>query len=312
LRDQEEPAFREPYIYHFPDGNASIARLLVRGLIPGVAPGHTMDDVVLAPFDYGALDRDTRVRLRLNSTAVVVRNDPSQGQVDVGYVQGDRLHRVRSRHCVLACYNMIIPHIMAELPDPQKQALALDVKLPLVYVNVAIKNWHAFARLGIDRIYCPSAFFCNIKLDFPVSLGGYRHPRDPSEPILLHLIHIPLTPNQGLSNVQQFRVGRQRLLDTPFEEYERQIVSQLDRMLGAGGFQSARDIAAITVNRWPHGYAYDANSLFDPPNDGPPPYEIARRRCGRVTIANSDAGWNAYTHEAIDQAWRAVGELKAV
>jgi spermidine dehydrogenase len=82
-------------------------------------------------------------------------------------------------------------------------------------------------------------------------------------------------------------------------------------MLGPGGFQSARDIAAITVNRWPHGYAYSADSLFDPETRGPPPYEVARKRCGGVSIANSDAGWNSYTHEAIDQAWRAVNELNS-
>jgi spermidine dehydrogenase len=129
--------------------------------------------------------------------------------------------------------------------------------------------------------------------------------------MLLHMEHIPLTPNQGLSNVQQFRLGRQLLLNTPFEEYETRIADQLDRMLGPGGFQSTRDIAAITVNRWPHGYAYSADSLFDAEISGPQPYEIARRRCGSVTIANSDAGWNSYTHEAIDQAWRAVNELKS-
>jgi spermidine dehydrogenase len=250
--------------------------------------------------------------LRLNSTAVTVANDRAQGgPVDVGFVRAGALHRVKARHCVLACYNMIIPHIMPELPDPQKQALALGVKLPLVYANVAIRNWRAFQKLGVDRIYSPNGFFSNIKLDFPVTLGGYRHPRDPSEPILLHMVNVPLTPNQGLSNVQQFRLGRQRLLDTPYEEFERQITGQLDRMLGEGGFQSARDIAAITVNRWPHGYSYDANTLFDPESAGPPPYEIGRKRCGAVTIANSDAGWNAYTHEAIDQAWRAVRELKS-
>jgi spermidine dehydrogenase len=120
---------------------------------------------------------------------------------------------------------------------------------------------------------------------------------------------MPLTPNQGLSNVAQFRLGRQILLATPFEEYEKEITGQLDRMLGAGGFDSARDIAAITVNRWPHGYSYDANSLFDAETSGPPPYEVGRRRCGNVSIANCDAGWNSYTHEAIDQAWRAVNEL---
>jgi spermidine dehydrogenase len=183
--------------------------------------------------------------------------------------------------------------------------------MPLVYVNVAIRDWHSFVKLGVHDIYSPCAYFSNVKLDYPVALGGYRNPRAPNEPMLLHMEHIPLTPNKGLSNVQQFRLGRQILLSTPFEEYERRIADQLDRMLGPGGFRSERDISAITVNRWPHGYAYSADSLFDPQSTGPAPYMIARRRRGNVAIANSDAGWNSYTHEAIDQAWRAVNELKS-
>jgi spermidine dehydrogenase len=313
LNDPEMAAFDEPYIYHFPDGNASVARLLVRSLIPTVAPGRTMDDVVLADFDYAKLDVDgAPVRLRLNSTAVAIANAPNKrGPVDIGYMHAGALRRIQAKRCVLAGYNMMIPHIMPELPESQKQALALSVKMPLVYVNVAIRNWHAFVKLGVHDIYSPHAYFSNTKLDYPVALGGYRNPRDPGEPMLLHMEHIPLTPNQGLSNVQQFRLGRQLLLNTPFAEYEARIVDQLDRMMGPGGFQSTRDIAAITVNRWPHGYAYAADSLFDPQTDGSQPYEIARARCGCVAIANSDAGWNAYTHEAIDQAWRAVNELSS-
>jgi spermidine dehydrogenase len=313
LKDQEEEGLDEPYIYHFPDGNASIARLLVRSLIPAVAPGHTMDDVLLASFDYAKLDVDSApIRLRLNSTAVAVANARTRGApVEIGYVRSGALHRVQAKQCVLACYNMMIPHIMPELPEAQKQALALGVKLPLVYTNVAARNWHAFVKLGVDSIYSPYGYFSNIRLDFPVSLGGYRNPRDPNEPMLLHMTHVPLTPNQGLSNIEQFRLGRQQLLVTPFEEFEKQITHQLDRMLGPGGFQSARDIAAITVNRWPHGYSYDANSLFDRDTAGPQPFEIGRKRCGSVTIANSDAAWNAYAHEAIDQAWRAIVELRA-
>jgi spermidine dehydrogenase len=313
LDDPEIAAFKEPYIYHFPDGNASIARLLVRSLVPAVAPGHTMEDVVLADFDYTKLDVDgAPIRLRLNSTAVAIANSRNRGgPVDIGYVRAGVLNRIQAKHCVLAGYNMMIPHIMPELPDPQKQALALSVKMPLVYVNVAVRNWHPFVKLGVHDIYSPHAYFSNTKLDYPVALGGYRNPREPSEPMLLHMEHLPLTPNQGLSNVQQFRLGRQLLLNTTFAEYEARIVEQLDRMLGPGGFQSTRDISAITVNRWPHGYAYSADSLFDPETPRPQPYEIARRRCGSVTIANSDAGWNSYTHEAIDQAWRAVNELKS-
>jgi spermidine dehydrogenase len=312
LEDEIDAAFDEPYIYHFPDGNASIARLLVRSLIPSVASGHTMEDVLLADFDYSKLDVPGQpIRLRLNSTAVSVANAHTKGgPVELGYVRTGALHRIQAKQCVLACYNMIIPHIMPELGSAQKQALAACVKLPLVYVNVAVRNWHAFHKLGVDEIYSPSGYFSNIKLDYPVSLGGYRHPRDPGEPMLLHMEHMPLTPNQGLTNVEQFRLGRQLLLTTPFEEFEKQINQQLDRVLGPGGFESARDIAAITVNRWPHGYSYDADTLFDPETVGPPLYVVGRRRCGSVAIANCDAGWNSYTHEAIDQAWRAVNELR--
>src|ERR1700723_1514129 len=227
LKDPEVAAFNEPYIYHFPDGNASIARLLVRGLIPTVAPGHTMDDVVLADFDYTKLDVDgAPIRLRLNSTAIAIANPRNRGgPVDIGYMRAGALRRIQAKHCVLAGYNMMIPHIMPELPDAQKQALALSVKMPLVYVNVAIRNWHSFVKLGVHDIYAPHAYFSNTKLDYPVALGGYLNPREPAEPILLHMEHIPLTPNQGLSNVQQFRLGRQLDDSTPFAEYEARIVS---------------------------------------------------------------------------------------
>src|SRR6202045_908010 len=180
LQDQEAPGLDEPYIYHFPDGNASIARLLVRSLITAVAPGHTMDDVLLADFDYATLDVDgAPIRLRLKSTAVAVDNGRTKGgRVDIGYLRSGALHRVQAKQCVLACYNMMIPHIMPELPDAQKQALALGVKLPLVYANVALRNWDAFVKLGVDRIYSPYGYFSSIKLDYPVSLGGYPNPRD--------------------------------------------------------------------------------------------------------------------------------------
>src|SRR6202008_2447908 len=99
-----------------------------------------------------------------------------------------------------------------------------------------------------------------------------------------------------------------RLLDMTFADFENKIRDELDRMLAEGGFSAARDIAAITVNRWPHGYGYVENSLFDADGYGET-LARARRRSGRVTIANSDAGGDAYAHLAIDQAARAVREL---
>jgi spermidine dehydrogenase len=301
-------AWKEPYIYHFPDGNASIARLLVRALIPGAAPGNTMDDVVSATFDYGALDRsDQPVRIRLDSTCVHVARKGDKAQVD--YVRDGALHRVEARHAVLACFHMMIPHIAPDLPAPQRAALAKNVKTPICYTNVLVRNWRAFTNLKVSSISAPMGFHHQVSLDFPVSLGGIRHPRDPSEPMLLHLVHVPGAPNQGLDARTQFRIGQGKLYAMAFADFEERIRDDLDRMLGSGGFSAARDIAAITVNRWPHGYSYVANSLYDPDDYEHSVLKLARRRFGPVAIANTDAGGDAWVHYAIDQADRAVKEL---
>ena len=307
LRAETHAEWSEPYIYHFPDGNASLARLLVRALVPGAAPGSTMDDIVLAPFDYASLDRaGQNVRVRLDSTCVDVR--AAGDKVRVAYVRAGIPHRIEARHAVLACFHMMIPHIMPSLPQDQREALAQNVKTPLVYTNVLVRNWRPWVDLKVFDISAPMSFHSHVGLDFPVSLGGYRHPHDPAEPILLHLEHVPGAPNSGLDARAQYRIGRGKLFAMTFADFEEKIRDELDRMLGPGGFSSARDIAAITVNRWPHGYGYVASSLFDP-DDYEAVLTRARRTFGRVAIANSDAAGDAYAHLAIDQAERAVREL---
>jgi spermidine dehydrogenase len=304
----ETPAqWSEPYIYHFPDGNASLARLLVRALVPGAASGETMEDIVLARFNYDTLDRaGAGTRIRLNSTCIDVHD--AGESVFVGYARAGAVHRVAAKHAVLACFHMVIPHILPDLPQRQREALAQNVKTPLVYTNVLARNWQPWVRLKVHDISAPMSFHHRVALDFPVSLGGYRHSRDPNEPVLLHLVHVPGAPNSGLDGRGQFRRGAAKLLEMTFADFEAKIRDELDRMLGPGGFSSARDIVAITVNRWPHGYGYTANSLFDG-DDYEDTLALARRPFGRIAIANSDAGGDAYAHIAIDQAHRAVEEL---
>jgi spermidine dehydrogenase len=310
---KDSPEQAEPYIFHFPDGNASVARLVVRSLIPGAVPGTTMEDVVTSRVNYARLDDSgSAVRIRLNSTAVRAKNvgDPyGAKQVEITYVRGGKAHKVRAAHCVLACYNTIIPYLCPEMSEKQKEALHYCVKLPLVYTNVQVSNWESFKKLGINSIYAPGGFFNGASLDFPVSIGEYRFPSTPQEPCLLHLLRTPCKP--GLPAKEQYRAGRYELMTTPFEVFERNIRDQLGRMLGGGGFDSARDIQAITVNRWPHGYAYEYNPLFEPLDrpDSERPCVIGRQPFGRIHIANSDADGHAYTNIAIDQGYRAVREI---
>ena len=316
---EEEHRFKhnpkEPHdIFHFPDGNASIARLLVRAMIPEAVPGKDMEDVVTSRVDYAKLDKSgAPTRIRLNSTAVHVRHhgDPATAkQVEVTYVKSGKAHRVQTAYCVMACYNMMIPYLCPELPEPQRKALAFGVKAPLVYTNVLISNWQSWKKLGVHHILALNSFHTEAKLDFPVSLGKYSNSKTPDDPIVLHLEKTPLKP--GLPRREQHRVGRYELLSTTFDSFERNIRDQLGRMLGPGGFDPARDIKAITVNRWPHGYAMGRDPLTDPPwSAQETPWVIGRKPFGRIAIANSDSDAIALTQVAIDQALRAVKELGA-
>jgi spermidine dehydrogenase len=305
----------EAYFYHFPDGNATIARLLVRALIPAALPGDSVEDIVTTRADYARLDAAGQpVRVRLNSTAVRVAHagDPaSASEVEVDYVTGGSLERVRGARVVLACWNSVIPYICTELPAAQREALAYGAKVPLVYTNVVVRNWHAFLKLKVSQIEGPGSCYTGVALDLPVSIGDYRCTRSPDDPIVVCLSRTPCRP--GLPAREQHRVGRQELLDTPFPEMERQVREQLARQLGPGGFDPASDILAITVNRWPHGYAYQYNSLWDPfwLEGGATPCAIGRKPFGRIAIANADAAAYAYTDGAIDMAQRAVQEVLA-
>ena len=313
----EEEADEDLYIHHFPDGNASVARLLVRRLIPGVAPGSTMEDIVLAPFDYSKLDRQgSPVRLRLSSTVVKVAQqggEKSTGPVQVDYVRQGKTYRVGAKSTVLACYHSIIPFLCPQLPQTQRQALSRQVKAPILYTNVALRNWQAFKKLGIAAVTTPGGYHTVAMLDFPVSLGGYEYSAGPDEPIVLHMERFAHRNNEGLNVAEQRRLGRHELFSTTFETIERNVRSQLAGMLSATDFDPARDITAITCNRWAHGYSLGYSGLFDQRyddrNDQRYPHVQARQPFGKISIANCDAAAAAWLPAAVEQAHRAVVEI---
>jgi len=310
--DQEEPS-----IFHFPDGNASVARLLVRKMIPAVAIGDTMEDIVTSRFDYSQLDEpNSPIKIRLNSTVVSVQHidDNLSNPVKITYVRDGKTHVIESNQVIMACYNQMIPHLCPEMPRAQKSALANCIRAPLVYTNVLLRNWHSFVNLGIHRAYCPGSYHHRVMLDYPVSLGDYQFSKSPTEPIVAHLTRAP--GESGSSARDQFAAGKRDLLVTTFETFERNIRDQLSRLLGPGGFNPAQDIAAITVNRWPHGYAYgydpDTDQVAFDPDSWPAEKRVwvnGSRRFGNISIASSDSASNAMAEAAIGEAHRAVNDL---
>jgi spermidine dehydrogenase len=302
----------------FPDGNSSIARLLVRALVPASFPdtaaGADPFSVVTARLDYSALDRPASpARLRLNSTAVHVANGADGAGVAVDYVQAGRLSRIHAKQAVLACYNAVIPHLVPALPADQKAALARCVKRPMLVVNTLLRNGKSLGKLGIKGAQLPGSFLQNVFLVTGIDVGDYRPAWKPGDPCVMQSFASFGGPLAGASLADQTRAARAQMLAMPFEDYEREVRSVLTSLLGPGGFDDARDILAITVNRWPHGYARDHLDLEDADwNVEPRPETVGRQRFGHIAIANSDAGADAYTHTAIDQAWRAVNELQRV
>jgi spermidine dehydrogenase len=174
-----------------------------------------------------------------------------------------------------------------------------------VYINVALKNWRAFDKLGVGNVTAVQPeLMHSFGLDFPVSMGGYQFAQNPEQPIIVHGTYVPALPDSGLTAIEQHKRGRGQLYEMAFADFEKKIVSQMSGALSGGGFDAERDIAGITVNRWPHGYAYEYNELFDDPSFGPDkgPHIAARAQLGRISSAY------AYVDGAIDAADRAVNE----
>ena len=305
----------DDYIYHFPDGNAGLARALLRALVPQALPGaEGMDGLVDAPLLHDRLDVPGQpVRIGLRHTVVGLRHlgppGPAQ-RVELRYVDAEgRLRSVRARQVLLACWHRVVARLTDELPAAQRRALQDQVKVPLLYTNVLLGNWRAWKAAGVASLPVVGGFWDDVALDFPVRLGRQRPPESADEPILLHLGKV-VVPGGGAPARAQAAAGRAQLLGWDFAFLERQVVTLLSEALGAHGFDAAADIEAITVNRWAHGYAYEYMRPWDGywPR-GPLPCETVRRGWGRVAIANSDAGAYAYAHSAVDQAARAVQEL---
>ncbi len=293
----------------WPDGNASLARLQVARLIPAVAPATSADNVALAEFDYSQLDSaHNAVRLRLDATVVGVAN--TADGVAVTYLKNGTVLRLRGRHCVLACYHSIIPYLCPTLPEAQREAMNYQVKHPMLLTNVLLRNTDALDKLGIDIVRCPGRLHSTLFTCRGINVGGYEHRMDDKGPVSLVFWGSISPPEEAVDIKSQLRASRAIMLGLSFEDYEREVRTVLDGLLGPVGFDVAKDVLAITVNRWPHGYAYDYLDLWDPEwPDGKAPHEIARAPFRNIAVANADAAAEAYTHAAIEQAFRAVQEL---
>ncbi|MDO4656432.1 NAD(P)-binding protein [Kingella sp. (in: b-proteobacteria)] len=301
----------EPYIYHFPDGNASIARLLVRKLIPSIAAGHSMEDIVTAQFDYSKLDLPANnVRIRLNSTALIAQNT-AQGVAVAYQAQGSQeLQRADAAKCIFAGHSALAARIMPDMPAAQKTAEQSNSRTPMVYANALVKNAHAFKKLGVHRLYAPTAFFCDVKLDDPVSIGDYQCTQTPDEPIVIHMAHIA-TALEGKTPQEMYKKGRGKLAGMTFDDIKAEMLKQLRAIYALAGENLDDNLLDVSINRWSHGYSYERLDLFNTGRNAADTTAQMQKRVGNIFMAGSDVAWKPYVQGAFDQAYRAVKEALA-
>lgn len=307
---QEELDSLPPVEAHYgPEGNAIISRNLVKQLVPAICPEETMEELATARFNYARLDEEgSTVRIRLNSLGVNIKH-VKQDKVAVTYVRGEKPYRVTAKHCIYAGWHMYLPHLCPELPEPQKQALKENVKMPFVAAQVCFRNGKPFQDLGSASFYFPGRMLHDAMV-WGRSLGKHQQELDAGDPMTMYFIGPWIEPHSGLPPQEQHRQGRYKMLALTFEDYEREIREQINSLFASSGFDMREEIVGITVNRWPHGYSRQYNSVSDPDyTDGQRPHEIARKRFGNISIANSDAGYVALVNIAIDEGLRAADEL---
>ena len=290
-----------PFIEHYPDGNATLARSLVKKLVPDVGPGETAEEIVLSRFNYAELDKPgNSARVRLNSTVVNVQHvgDPnSSSDVLVNYINDHTSYQVKAKGVVMACYSMMTPHIVPDLPAEQDAALRKLSKVPLQYTTVGVTNWRAMKEMGIGMAMCPGNIHQVVGMDYPVSMGGYEFTKTPDDPCILHMRSAPVGDTVGAPRVEQYREARYKMLGLQFKDYEDEIREHLGGMLPEELFNFDKDVKSISINRWGHAYAHGN------------PGAVGRQPFGRITIANSDSVGGSSMPAAVGQARRAVKEL---
>jgi spermidine dehydrogenase len=298
----------------FPGGNTTIARLIVKTLIPAAFAGDANPDAVTRnSVSFTALDRpDSPARIRLDSTVLHVSHegDPTRADsLQIVYERNGQLFRARTRSAVMAGGSWTTRHLVADLPAAQSAAYSQFFRSPCIMANVAVRNWRFLARLGITGCRWFGGSIGNyIELRRMALVGDVSSQFSPNSPTVLTVKILFSYP--GLSTESQGQRGRVELLATPFREYERRIRDQFSQMFSSAGFDAHRDIAAIVLNRWGHAYLSPQPGFFFGTNGNPAPREVLRSApFGRIAFANSDLA-GAMDHRcSILEARRAVSQL---
>jgi spermidine dehydrogenase len=297
----------------FPGGNTTIARLLVKTLIPESIDGPAdVEGVSRGAVKLDALDsRGSPARIRLSSTSVSVRHDgdPAKAEfVSIAYARGGKVFRVKARSAVMAGGSWTTKHIVADLPAEYRTAYSRFYRSPCMMANVAVRNWRFLHKMGISGCRWFEGIGNYLDVCRQAVVGGNDEGIGPDSPVVLAVKVLYSYP--GMSTEDQGHRGRGEMLATSFRDYERRIREQFTLMFGAAGFDAKRDIAGIVLNRWGHAYLSPQPGFFFGKDGEPAPRKVLRSApFGRIAFANTDLAGAMDHRFSILEARRAVDQL---
>ncbi|HET9370504.1 MAG TPA: FAD-dependent oxidoreductase [Vicinamibacterales bacterium] len=305
-----------PLPQSFPGGNTTFARHFVKYLVPeAVAGSASFEDVHRGRVDVRLLDRrDRPVRIRLGATVVRVQHTRTVNHgehVAVAYEQAGRVHLVHARAVVLASNGMMNRAVVADLPDDIARAYGEFMHAPALVVNVALNNWRFLHRLGAPccRWFDDEfGFSCNIRR--AMVAGDPLPPMTPDQPIVLTFYMGLYALGRPLA--EQLSSGRARLLQTSYADYERLIRRHMTRLFAGAGFDAARDIAGIILNRWGHARLVQPPGFYFGRDGKPSAREVVAKGYGRVAIGHSELNGHQSATGAMAQGHRVAEQVLAL
>lgn len=263
-----------------------------------------------APQGNSALSQDllqaleaAPVKPRLRLEATVVRAEHDRSGVAVTYHKGGALHRVRAGAAIMAGGSFVTQYLVRDQPEEKAVAQRRFVYAPIVWINVALNNARALDAVDPAFLTMLTGTRATLLINYDKrSLDGWGPNRDAERPVVIGL-SVPFYNAGGPARVQAAN-GRMEMIELPFSAYEKWVRQDLQAIFGRSGFDAARDIAAVSVCRWGHGYVFpDPGFLSDGAR------EQAAKPFGRITYANTDLDGFSHLPGAVGHGYRAATEV---
>jgi spermidine dehydrogenase len=297
----------------FPGGNTTIARLMLKSLIPSAIDGQNdVNSVSRNPVNFSNLDRSENLaRIRLSCTVIHVQHDGEVNKANsviVAYSRDGKLYKLKARSLVMAGGCWTTKHIVKDLPETHRRAYAEFYRSPCMMANVAVRNWRFLYKMGMTGCRWFEGLGNYLEVCKLAITGTSEATISPDSPIVLSLKVLYSYP--GESTEEQGHRGRGEMLGTSFRDYERQIREQFNEMFARAGLDTQRDIAGIILNRWGHAYLSPQPGFFFGLDGRPAAREILREApFGRISFANTDLAGAMDHRYSILEAQRATQQL---